>query len=208
MGFAVSCKAVAAALLAASSLGLRWTQGWAATGWAAQLSAVDLSFQPHIDAPATQDETGWLMQPHTPLPWREPNLKPLRGADLSGATAKLPALWALSAATSIGHTQQTFDMGVKGPNSTSANDLTTLAEAITVYGKFSLAHPLPHYPSIKLGESIHLSKTGMKWTGGLGLSINWDNRLTLYGDASVQGSLLDIDIKDLSANIGVRYVFL
>jgi len=151
------------------------------------------------------------MQPHTPPAWRQLRPKPAHGTNPPGAAAKLPALWAFRAvrpASSIDQIQQTFDVGVKGPNSTSANDLTTLADSITVYGKFSLAHPLPHYPSIKLGESVHLSKTGMKWEGGLGLSVHWNDGLTLYGDANVQGSLLDIDVKDLSAHIGVRYVFL
>jgi len=148
------------------------------------------------------------MQPHTPPAWRQLHPKPAHDTNLPDAATRLPALWAVRTATSIGQTQQTFDVGVKGPKTTSTNDLTTLTDAITVYGKFSLAHPLPHYPSIKLGESVHLSKTGMNWAGGLGLSVDWDDGLTLYSDASVQGSLLEIDVKNLSAHIGVRYVFL
>jgi len=152
------------------------------------------------------------MQPHMPLAWPQQNLNPAsRHARASDATTNLPASWtgkAFSLTQSSGAIQKTFDVGVKGLDAASTNDLGTLTDTLTVYGKFSLAHPLPHHPSIKLGESIHLSKTGMNWAGGLGLSVHWDDGLTLYGDASVQGSLLDIDVKDLSAHIGVRYEFL
>jgi len=199
---------------------------------AADLATVDLSFDPHSDTPAltTLAEGASVPEPASPVVLPPPpytqqshllrnplqrNIQTLAQTYARAqSTSTIPApsgAGAVWSATTGGLRQKTgrpqFSFGIKPASEASASNLASLTDSLTVFGKFSFAHTLPHYPAVRLNETVHLGKKGLVWEGGLGLSVHWHDSLTLYGDASVHGSLLRVDVKDISANIGVRVVF-